>query len=83
MIPSWFLYVTGFSLILLGAMQMQARPRQPGDSLLVRFVNLGTLWSLTCLAVGTGLVLMALGYWEGPLPRLPAHHARPGAHGLR
>jgi hypothetical protein len=75
-IPTWFLYVTGFSMLMLGVLQIQQRPRQPEDSLYRRFVNIGTVWSLTCLAVGCGLLLMALGYWSGPLPqpkRLPPH----------
>lgn len=62
MIPTWFLYIGGFSLIILGGLQLQARPHEPGDSLLRRFVNLGTVWSLTCIGVGIYLVLMALGY---------------------
>jgi hypothetical protein len=61
------LYIGGFSLVMLGGLQLHARPRQPGDSLYKRFVNLGTLWSLLCISVGTGLLLMALGYWDGPL----------------
>jgi hypothetical protein len=76
--PAWFLYVSGFSLILLGAMQIQARPRQPGDSFYQRFVNVGTLWSILCIVVGVGIVLMALGWWEGPLGRTPPAIKRPG-----
>jgi hypothetical protein len=64
MIPAWFLYISGFSLILLGGMQIQARPRKPDDSLYQRFVNVGTLWSILCIAVGIGVVAMALGYWQ-------------------
>ncbi len=75
MIPRWFLYVGGFSLALLGALQLRTRPRDPGDSLYKRFVNLGTLWSLLCITVGLGLLAMALGYWSGPIdlggPRPP------------
>jgi hypothetical protein len=67
-IPTWFLYLTGFSMVALGALQIQQRPREPGDSFYQRFVNVGTLWSLCCLAVGVGLLAMALGYWKGPLP---------------
>jgi hypothetical protein len=74
MIPAWFLYISGFSLILLGGMQIQVRPRRPGDSLYQRFVNLGTLWSLLCIAVGVGVVAMALGYWQPFAP--PPHRHR-------
>ncbi len=85
MIPRWFLYVGGFSLVILGALQIRARPREPGDSVYRRFVNVGTLWSLTCIAVGLGLLSMALGYWEGPLgamhppdppPKIKRRHPR-------
>jgi len=78
-IPSWFLYVGGFSLILLGAMQIQQRPRDPDASLYARFINLGTLWSLACITVGVGLVVMALGYWtpfDRAPPPPPRHHFR-------
>jgi hypothetical protein len=79
MIPTWFLYVAGFSMVMLGILQIQQRPRAPGDSFYRRFVNVGTLWSLLCISVGMGLLLMALGYWEGPLSRpapAPRKHAR-------
>jgi hypothetical protein len=68
-IPIWFLYISGFSMILLGTLQILERPRTKTDSFYQRFVNVGTLWSLICISVGVGLLLMALGYWEGPLPR--------------
>jgi len=71
-IPHWFLYVGGFSLVILGGLQINARPRQAGDSLYKRFVNIGTLWSMLCITVGAGLLAMALGYWEGPLGHPPA-----------
>jgi hypothetical protein len=71
-IPTWFLYLSGFSLVLLGGMQLQARPRAKGAGFYERFVNLGTLWSLVCIAVGVGIVLMALGYFT-PFDR-PAPH---------
>jgi hypothetical protein len=66
-IPRWFLYIGGFSLVILGVLQLIARPRQPEDSLYKRFVNLGTMWSLICITVGVGILAMALGYWDGPL----------------
>jgi hypothetical protein len=66
------LYVGGFSLAILGLLQIRTRPREPGDGFYQRFVNLGTLWSLCCIAVGAGLLAIALGYWDGPLgPRAP------------
>jgi hypothetical protein len=68
MIPTWFLYISGFSMLILGVLQIVERPRDKEASLVERFVNLGTVWSLTCIAVGVGLLLMALGYWAGPLP---------------
>jgi hypothetical protein len=46
---------------------MVHRPRKPNATVVERFVNLGTFWSLICIAVGVGLLAMALGYWEGPL----------------
>jgi hypothetical protein len=67
-IPKWFLYLGGFSLVMLGILQVQARPREPDDSLYRRFVNLGTLWSLICMSMGLALLFIALGYWQGPLP---------------
>ncbi len=67
MIPTWFLYLGGFSLVILGVLQMVHRPRRPDANLYERFVNLGTFWSLVCITVGVGLLLMALGYWQGPL----------------
>jgi len=67
MIPRWFLYVGGFSMVILGVLQLYARPRRREDTLYRRFVNLGTLWSMLCLAVGASLLAMALGYWDGPL----------------
>jgi hypothetical protein len=64
MVPTWFLYISGFSLILLGIMQIQARPRSKNASFYERFVNLGTFWSLFCMLVGVAIVTMALGYWR-------------------
>lgn len=66
-VPVWFVYIGGFSLIILGVLQIQARPRRPGDSFYQRFVNVGTLWSLLCIAVGAGLLLMATGWWTPEL----------------
>jgi hypothetical protein len=76
--PTWFLYISGFGLIILGALQIQARPRQRGDSPFQRFVNVGTLWSLVCITVGALVVAMALGYWSPwpPAPRAPEHSRR-------
>lgn len=71
MIPTWFLYIAGFSLILLGGMQIQQRPRQKGASFYERFVNVGTFWSLFCITVGVAIVVMALGYWS------PFDHSAP------
>jgi hypothetical protein len=78
MIPKWFLYLAGFSMLILGVLQIQQRPRQPGDGFYKRFVNLGTLWSLLCISVGVGLLAIALGYWQGPLgpPAPPTKHLR-------
>jgi hypothetical protein len=70
-VPIWFLYVGGFSMVMLGVMQIQARPRKPGDGLYQRFVNVGTLWSLCCITVGVGLLLMALGWWTPDFARRP------------
>lgn len=81
MIPTWFLYCTGFSMVILGVMQLIHRPHKPGAPLATRFINLGTFWSLICITVGVGLLLMALGYWQGPLgisapppPKVPRYH---------
>ena len=82
MIPTWFLYLTGFSMVTLGVLQIVHRPRKPKANVVERFVNLGTFWSLICIAVGVGLLAMALGYWEGPLglattpppPKVPRYH---------
>ncbi len=81
MIPSWFLYLAGFSMVILGAMQIQQRPHAKGAGFYQRFVNIGTFWSLLCIAVGLALLLMALGYWQGPMggpapaaPRQPRFH---------
>lgn len=67
MIPTWFLYMAGFSMLLLGALQLYHRPHRRSAGLAERFVNLGTFWSLLCIAVGVGLLAIALGYWSGPL----------------
>jgi hypothetical protein len=81
MIPTWFLYLGGFSLLVLGVLQIRHRPRKPEASVYERFVNLGTLWSLICMAVGVGLLLMALGYWHGPLgAATPAPQKPPRYH---
>jgi hypothetical protein len=66
MIPNWFLYLGGFSLCILGILQLVHRPRRPGAGALEHWLGLGTAWSLVCIAVGLGLLLMALGYWQGP-----------------
>jgi len=81
MIPTWFLYLAGFSMVILGVLQIVQRPRRQGAALYERFVNLGTLWSLICIAVGVGLLLMALGYWQGPLGAgKPPPHQAPRYH---
>jgi hypothetical protein len=81
-IPTWFLYLAGFSMLILGILQLVQRPHEKGAGLYTRFVNFGTMWSLVCLAVGVALLLMALGYWQGPLgagtpappKKLPRYH---------
>lgn len=77
-VPTWFLYLAGFSLAILGCLQIQARPHKPGAGLYERFVNIGTLWSLVCIAVGVCFLAMALGYFTPwflakPAPP-PLHH---------
>jgi hypothetical protein len=81
MIPTWFLDLAGFSMVVLGVLQLIHRPRKPGAPAWERFINLGTLWSLICITIGVALLLIALGYWQGPLgvgeppPRkLPRYH---------
>ena len=82
MIPIWFLYLAGFSMVALGILQLLHRPHKEGASIAERLVNLGTFWSLLCIAVGVGLLAMALGYWQGPLglaapppsPKVPRYH---------
>ena len=79
MVPAWFLHIAGFSLVILGIMQIQARPRKKDANLYERFVNLGTFWSLLCIAAGTAIIVMALGYWtplDRPPPPKPAHQRR-------
>jgi uncharacterized membrane protein len=79
-IPTWFLYLAGFSLVILGGLQIQQRPRKEGEAgFYARFVNLGTLWSLICIATGVALLAIALGYWQGPShapppPKPPRYH---------
>jgi hypothetical protein len=65
-IPTWFLYIGGFSLAVLGLLQIIERPRSAKASSYQRFVNVGTLWSLVCITVGVLLVLMALGWVARP-----------------
>lgn len=67
MIPTWFLYLGGFSLVILGILQLIHRPRREGAGTVERIVNLGNFWSLVCIGIGVGLLLMALGYWQGPM----------------
>ena len=80
MIPTWFLYLAGFSMVILGGMQIQQRPHVKGAGFYQRFVNVGTFWSLLCIAVGLALLAMALGYLHGPAgapppePKLPRYH---------
>ena len=77
-VPTWFLYIGGFSLLILGGLQIQARPRKKDDSFYQRFINVGTLWSLCCITVGAGLLLMATGYWTPEFaapPKAPAKTA--------
>jgi hypothetical protein len=80
MIPRWFLYIGGFSLVILGVLQIIARPRKSDASLYERFVNIGTMWSLICITVGAGLLAMALGYWAGPLGGQPPESPKPAKH---
>ena len=49
MIPVWFLYLAGFSMLVLGVLQLLQRPHKPDASIAERFVNLGTFWSLLCI----------------------------------
>ncbi|HZS40812.1 MAG TPA: hypothetical protein VFF06_28460 [Polyangia bacterium] len=74
-VPTWFLYMGGFSLMVLGGLQIQQRPHEKGDGFYKRFVNVGTMWSLCCITVGALLVLMALGWIDphltSPPPKLP------------
>lgn len=79
MVPNWFLYLTGFSMLLLGGLQIYHRPRPKNSSAYQRFVNVGTLWSLVCMSVGAALLAIALGYWRGPIeptraPTVPERH---------
>jgi hypothetical protein len=77
-VPAWFMYVAGFSLVVLGVLQIQARPRKKDATLYDRFVNVGTLWSLCCIVVGIGILLMATGWWTpdflAPPKYLPKKH---------
>ncbi len=77
MVPTWFLYISGLSLVLLGIMQIQARPRRKDATFYDRFVNVGTFWSLLCIAVGAAVLAMALGYWT-PFDKRPPE--RPAKH---
>ena len=76
MVPTWFLYVGGFSLMILGGLQIHQRPHEKGDSYFKRLVNVGTMWSITCIIVGAVLVLMALGWldWNAAPKHLPSRH---------
>jgi hypothetical protein len=74
-VPTWFLYIGGFSLVILGGLQIQQRPRKPNDNFYQRFVNVGTLWSLCCIGVGTLLVLIALGWVDLHLVDQTPHRA--------
>ena len=80
MIPTWFLYLQGFGMLIMGTALIAIRPRKPGDSFYRRYVNLGTLWALACLVAGAGLLAMALGYlsWNAPPPppAAPTRHVR-------
>lgn len=67
--PRWFLYLQGFAMLIMGTALLWLRPRRRGDSFTARYLNLGTLWAITCLAVGVALLGMALGYWSWPSGR--------------
>ena len=79
-IPSWFLHISGLSLVVLGVLQIYTRPREPGDPIYRRLINAGTLWSLVCISAGIAVELAALGTFDrepaapaasAPLRRLP------------
>jgi hypothetical protein len=81
MIPTWFLYLAGFSMVILGVLQLLNRPHKEGAGLAERIINLGTFWSLLCITVGVALLAMALGYWQGPLGlSAPPPHKVPRYH---
>jgi hypothetical protein len=71
--PSWFLYLQGFAMLLMGSMLLVMRPRDPADPWAKRWLNAGTLWALCCVAVGVTLLSMALGYLQWP-PHAPPRH---------
>ncbi|HEX2572902.1 MAG TPA: hypothetical protein VH877_25345 [Polyangia bacterium] len=71
MMPRWFLYLQGFAMIIMGVAQLRLRPRAEDDSFYTRYINLGTMWSLICCAVGIALLGMAQGYWTWP-PTVPS-----------
>jgi hypothetical protein len=63
-VPSWFIYLNGFAMLILGVALIFTRPHKPGDSFYKRFVNFGTLWACLCVAMGVALLSLALGYWS-------------------
>jgi Na+-driven multidrug efflux pump len=75
-VPTWFLYLGGFSMLALGLLQIVARLQERDEEGLERYLNLGTAWSALCITVGVGLLAMATGWWTPealrPAPRRPA-----------
>ncbi len=65
-VPSWFWVLGGASLIVLGLLQLKARPSATEKNALARWLSAGVLWSLICIAVGVMLVLFAVGVLHGP-----------------
>ena len=85
MIPSWFLYIQGFAMVIMGVALVRMRPRPKGASFYTRYVNLGTLWALVCCAVGGAMLAMALGWWSWPPRSLqkPTTSPRPAKLSMR
>jgi hypothetical protein len=71
-IPKWFLYLQGVAMVIMGVGLLYTRPRPADASFAKRYLNMGTLWALCCLAVGVALLTLAMGYWTWPLPFSPA-----------
>lgn len=72
--PPWFLWLSGFAMLLLGGLRLVTRRHEP--SVFRRWFHF--TWGCLCCAFGVTLLAMALGYLghRPPPPAPPRVHWR-------